>query len=270
MENGKPYLSVIIPAYNEAKRLPLTLVDIDKHLSGAGFAYEIVAVDDCSTDNTAEVVKKFIGLVKNLRMVATDPKIKKGNDKGGAVRLGMLEAKGIYRLFMDSDNSTGIDQFNQMIPYLEKGYDVVIGSRTVSGADLERKEPWYKQIAGKSGNLFIQLMVLPGVWDTQCGFKCFSDRAALRVFPLQKINGWGFDVEVLSLAKAMGYKIKEVPVKWVNDPNSKVKLSSYIRVLIEVMKVRLWLWGGVYGPLKTPRATSSSENINDKNKLKNK
>jgi dolichyl-phosphate beta-glucosyltransferase len=247
MDESKLYLSVIIPAYNEAKRLPLTLVDIDKHLSRAKFSYEIIVVNDGSKDDTAAVVRKFINLIRHLRLI--DNEVNKG--KGGVVHQGMLEARGTYRLFTDADNSTSIDQFEKMIPYLENGYDVVIGSRAVAGSELCPPQPWYRQIGGKIGNLIIQALLLPGIWDTQCGFKCFSEKAAERIFTLQRVNGWGFDVEILSLAKSMGFKIKEIPVKWINKTDSNVRWSDYLKVLIEVIKIRLWFWKGIYGTLRT-------------------
>ncbi|MBI1838788.1 MAG: glycosyltransferase family 2 protein [Candidatus Colwellbacteria bacterium] len=238
----RPYLSVIIPAYNEVKRLPFALIDIDKHLSKVKYHYEVIVINDGSTDDTAGVVKRFSGIIKNLRLI--DNKTNKG--KGGVVRQGMLEASGDYRLFTDADNSTSVDQFEKMIPFLEKGYDVVIGSRDVEGSRLSPPQPWYRRIAGNAGNLFIQIMLLPGIWDTQCGFKCFSKEAALKIFPLQRINGWGFDIEILSLAKRLKYKVKEIPVVWINDPNSQVGLSAYIKVLLETVKIRLWLWQDIY------------------------
>lgn len=232
----KPYLSIIIPAYNEAKRLPLTLIDIDKHLKNADFSYEIIVVNDGSKDATAEVVERFSHLIKNLRIVN-----QKNIGKGGAVKHGMLEAKGEIRLFTDADNSTSIDQFNKMIPYFDDGYQVVIGSRDIKGANMVPPQPWYKRLAGNLGNLFIQFMLLPGIWDTQCGFKAFTEEAAEKIFPLIKISRWGFDVEVLALAKKFGYKIKEIPVVWVNSPFSHVKTSAYIQVLLEVVKIKWWI-----------------------------
>jgi len=237
----KPYLSVVIPAYNEAKRLPLTLIDIDRHLSKAEFSYEIIVFDNNSTDATREVVQRFSHLIKNLRLVEC-----KVPGKGATVKKGMLEAKGSIKLFMDADNSTSIDQFQNMKPYFDGGYDVVIGSRDIEGAKMEPPQPWYKRLAGNIGNLFIQALLLPGIWDTQCGFKAFTEEAALKIFPLVKITRWGFDVEILSLAKKMGYKIKEIPVIWVNDPFSRVKLTSYIQVLCEVVKIRYWLTTNKY------------------------
>jgi len=265
----KPYLSVIIPTYNEAKRLPLTLIDIDRHLSkmefpsaGSGQAYEIIVVDNNSTDATPELVERFSHLIKNLRLIKMN-----GRGKGIAVKTGMLEAKGEIRLFTDADNSTSIDQFNKMIPYFparggsaaggkkleadkrgkedleadSRGYDIVIGSRDVEGAKLIPAQPWHKRLGGNLGNLVIQLLLLPGMWDTQCGFKAFTEEAARKIFPLIKIERWGFDVEVLSLAKKFGYKIKEIPVVWVNDPFSRVKLTTYFQFLIEVLKIKWWM-----------------------------
>lgn len=242
----QPYLSVVIPAYNEAQRIPVTLVDIDKHLRGADFDYEILVINDGSKDNTAEVVKNFEPIVANLRLV--DNKVNQG--KGKVVRQGMLEAKGKFRLFTDADNSTSIDHFFKMIPYLEgtegTKYDVVIGSRDVKGSKLVPPQPFYRRALGNVGNLIIQMFLLPGLWDTQCGFKCFSAEVAERVFPFMKINRWAIDIEALSLAKTMGYKIKEIPVTWVNDTRSTVKGSAYIGVLRDVLKIRFWLWTDAY------------------------
>ena len=234
--NTKLFLSVIIPAYNEAKQLPLTLIDIDKHLKNAGFSYEIVVVNDGSKDATAEVVERFSHIMENLRLID-----QKNTGKGGAVKHGMLEAKGQIRLFMDADNSTSVDQFAKMVPHFKEGYDIVIGSRDIEGAQLVPPQPWYKRLGGNVGNLIIQALLLPGIWDTQCGFKAFTEESAEKIFPLIKIKRWGFDVEILSLAKKFGYKIKEIPVVWVNNPLSKVKASDYLQVLWEVVKIRYWI-----------------------------
>jgi dolichyl-phosphate beta-glucosyltransferase len=153
----------------------------------------------------------------------------------------MLLARGSWRLFMDADNSTSLDQFQNMLPYLEQDLQVVIGSRAVKGARLMPRQPLYRQILGKIGNKFIQILATPGIMDTQCGFKCFSAEAATRVFQLTRIDGWGFDVEVLVLARHFGYKIKEIPVTWVNDIRSKVSLAGYVSTLWDVVRVRWWL-----------------------------
>ncbi len=242
----KPFLSVIIPAKNEAKRLPLTLVDVDRRLKQAEYSSEVIVISDGSTDATVEVVTRFSHLMKNVRLIVNE----ENHGKGFVVRQAMLEAKGNYRLFMDADNSTSVDQFEKMLPYLKEGYDVVIGSRAVPGAKLEPPQPWYRQILGKGGNLFIQLLVARGIHDTQCGFKCFSEEAARKVFSLMKVNRWGFDVEAIALAKLFGYKVKEMPVRWVNDTRSTVGLKAYFSTLWDVVRIRIWLWTGKYGVIR--------------------
>lgn len=241
----KPFLSVIIPAYNEAKRIPLTLIDVDRILSKAEYSSEVIVVNDGSSDKTYEVASRFLPLVGNLRIIDN----KENHGKGFVVKQGMLEAKGTYRLFTDADNSTSVDQVAKMFPYFKEGYEVVIGSRDIKGAELVPPQPFYKRMLGNVGNLIIQALLLPGIWDTQCGFKCFSGEAANKVFGLAKINRWGFDVEALALAKKMGYRIKEVPVRWVNSPMSHVKFRGYLSSLWDVLRVRWWLWRKKYGEL---------------------
>ncbi len=239
---AQPFLSVIIPAYNEAERIPSTLIDIDKRLSRAEYSYEIFVLNDDSKDNTAEVVRNMAKAVKNLKLV--DNVENKG--KGGVVRQGMLLARGKYRVFTDADNSTSINHFDAMMPYFKEGYGVAICSRAMKESKLEPAEPLWRQVPGKIGNLIIQILLLPGIWDTQCGFKGFSDETAEKIFTQSKISGWGFDVEILALAKKFGYGIKEIPVHWVNDTRSHVKASTYLKVLMETFKIRWWLWTGKY------------------------
>ena len=239
---AKPFLSVIIPAYNEAKRLPMTLIDVDKHLSEQEYSYEILVSNDGSTDATAEIVNRFKPLIENLKLI--DGKENRG--KGTAVRQGMLAAKGNWRVFLDADNSTSIVEFNKMMPYIDEGYEVIIGSRAVRGAKMNPPQAIYKRALGRLGNYFIRLVALKGIKDSQCGFKCFSEEAAQRIFPLAKIDGWGFDVESLALARALGYQIKEMPVHWVNDPRTHVSWKSYFQVFWETIKVRWWLWRRAY------------------------
>lgn len=229
----KPFLSVIIPAYNEASRLPLTLIDIDKHLSRQDFSFEVLVVNDGSQDNTAEVVKKLEPLLRNLKLIDNP----QNRGKGYAVRQGMLAAKGSWRLFMDADNSTSIAEFLKMTPYFKEGYDVVIGSRAVRGSKLQPSQPFFRQLLGKIGNLFIQLMILRGIWDTQCGFKCFSEEAAEKVFSRAKMDSWSFDIETLALARKLGYRIKEMPVTWSDNPSTNVKPGAYFEVLRDTIKI---------------------------------
>jgi len=234
-------LSIIIPAHNEAKRLPQTLLDVEHKLVGGNRTYEILVVNNGSTDNTGEIVAKMAATVKNLKLI----ELPVGN-KGNAVRHGMLVAQGEYRLFMDADNATSIDHFDRMLPFFKEGYGAVICSRSHKDSRLDPPQPFYRQIPGKIGNLIIQALVLPGIWDTQCGFKAFTGEAAEKVFRLSKINGWGFDVEILALAKKMGYRVKEVPVHWINNLDSTVKASAYLTTLWDTLRIRWWLWSGAY------------------------
>jgi glycosyltransferase involved in cell wall biosynthesis len=240
---AQPYLSIIIPAYNEAERIPQTLIDMDKRLATVDYSYEILVVNDGSTDNTALVVRNMAKIVKNLKLID----LRDNSGKGGTVRQGMLLAMGKIRLFTDADNSTSIDQFEKMMPFFKAGAEVVIGSRAIKGAELDPPEAWYRRIPGTIGNIVFQLVLgLWGIWDTQCGFKAFTDEAAVKIFGISKIPGWGFDAEILALAKQMGYTIKEIPVHWVNDTRSHVKASAYLKVLGETCIIRWRLWRKEY------------------------
>lgn len=239
---AQPYLSIVIPAYNEAERIPAALLAMDKQLSAVDYSYEILVVNDGSMDNTAVIVEGMTKMVRNLRLV----NVKNNQGKGGTVREGMLAAIGRVRLFTDADNSTSIDQFEKMMPLFKDGYGIVIGSRSVRGAKLDPPEPFYRQVIGKGLNLFVQLLLLPGIWDTQCGFKAYTDEAAEKIFALSRINGWAFDVETLAVGRRLGYKIKEIPVHWVDDARSHIKFSAGLQFLAETCKIRWWLWRGGY------------------------
>ena len=234
------FLSVVIPAYNEAKRIPTTLQSLKEYFKGKDYEYEILVVVDGAEDNTAQVVKD--ANISNLRLIDN----KKNNGKGYVVKQGMLEAKGRYRLFMDADNATKINQSEKMLPFFDEGYDIVIASIAVKGAKIAHSEKFYKRMFGKMGNFFIQIMLVPGIKDTQRGFKIFTAKAAEDIFKRLTLDRWGFDFEALAVARKLGYKIKEVPISWENDPKSLVTLSAYIKTLLEVVKVRLNLWEGVY------------------------
>jgi glycosyltransferase involved in cell wall biosynthesis len=239
---AQPYVSIIIPAYNEAERIPATLIDIDKRLSAVDYSYEILVVNDGSKDNTASIVRGMAKMVKNLKLID----LKDNVGKGGAVKQGMLLATGRIRLFTDADNSTSIDQFEKMIPLFKEGYGIVIGSRAMRGAELDPPEPFYRQAIGKALNFLIQLFLLPGIWDTQCGFKAYTDEAAEKIFIKSQTAGWGFDVETLALGIRMGYRIKEVPVHWVNDTRSHINFSGGLQFLAETCTIRWRLWRDWY------------------------
>jgi len=235
------YLSVIIPAYNEEKRIGKTLESIRAYLANQNFEYEVIVVNNRSKDRTAEVVESFREKIPNLKLINENHA-----GKGYAVKKGMFEAKSDYRLFMDADNATTIDHVEKMLPYFREGYDVVIGSLTVPGSKIVRGEPFWRVILGKLGNKWIQIFAVWGINDTQRGFKVFSTEAAEKIFPQVTIFGWGFDIEVLALAKRYGYKIKEVPITWNNDPSSKVSIWAYPQVLLQTLKVFWNLRTGIY------------------------
>lgn len=239
------YLSVVIPAYNEEKRLPKTLGEIDKYLRRKNYSYEIIVVSDGSKDKTGEVVSGLTSKIKNLKLI--DNKVNHG--KGFVVRQGLSQAKGKYRLFTDADNSTSIDQVEKMWPVLKKGFDIVIGSRDIKGAVLDPPQPWLRNVLlGEGFKLFRKFVVgLWGLEDTQCGFKIFKAEVVKPVFPKSKIDRFAFDPEILVVAQRMGYKVKEIPINWKNDPESKVKLKSMIKMSFDLFKIRINLIKGVYG-----------------------
>lgn len=236
------YLSVIIPAYNEEKRIEKTLLSMHEYLSRQNYDYEIIVVSDGSKDNTVGVVSNLKSRVSNLKVID----IKENHGKGWGVQKGMLEAQGDYRLFMDADNSTTVDQVGPFLPYFQQGYDIVIGSRRIEGANITIKQPWFRDFLGGVFRLVVHTLVSLGVTDSQAGFKCFSRKATEAIFTKQTIFRWAFDVEILAIAGKLGFKIKEVPIKWVNDADSKVKISGMIRMLSEVLQVRINLLSNRY------------------------
>jgi glycosyltransferase involved in cell wall biosynthesis len=238
------HLSVVIPAYNEEKRLPKTLEAVDSYLRKQNYDYEILVVNDGSKDGTAATVNYMEGVIKNLKLI--DNKQNKG--KGGVVKQGMLEANAEYRLFTDADNSTSVDQIETMWPEFEKGADIVIGSRDIKGAVLDPPQPFLRNMILGEGFKLIRKFIV-GLWniqDTQCGFKCFKAAAAQNIFPKCRIDRWAFDPEILVVAKKLKYKIKEVPVYWKNDPESKVNLNSIPKFVIDLMRIKLNSIKGLY------------------------
>ena len=239
------HLSVIIPAYNEEKRLPKTLEEIDKYLSGQSYDYEILVVNDGSKDRTVEIAKNLAPTIKNLTVTGYE----QNRGKGFAVRFGILEAKGDYRLFTDADNSTSVDQIEKMWPEFKKGFDIVIGSRDIKGAVLNPPQPWLRHIIlGEGFKLYRKIIIdLWGIEDTQCGFKCFAKKTAEDIFPKCKIDRFAFDPEILIIGKKLDYKIKEMPIYWKNDLESKVKFMSIFKMALDLFKIRWNLIAKKYG-----------------------
>jgi len=238
------YLSVIIPAKNEERLIASTVVAVFEYLTTRHIEHEILVVTNKSTDKTGEIVNQLhASTVPTVRLLDYPNK----GGKGFAVRAGMLQAQGDFRLFMDADNSTSINHIEKMMPYFNQGYDVVIGSIAIEGKKVAKgSEPFWRVMFGKMGNIFIQIMAVPGIHDTQRGFKIITARAAEDIFPRLTIMYWGFDIEMLALSRKFGHKIKEVPVDWHNDPNSRVGLKAYFEVLLETVKVRWNLITGKY------------------------
>ena len=239
------YLSVIVPAYNEEERIETTLRRISEYCSSQPFTYEILVTIDGAKDRTPQIVEELKSSIPHLELVYE----KRNFGKGYAVAKGMLAAKGEIRLFTDADNSTDISHFDKMKPKFDKGSQVVISSRhpwDAKGASQAVSQPLYKRAMGMAGNLFIQIVAVPGIWDTQNGFKAFRDEAAKKIFSQITIYRWGFDIEVLALARLFRYKIGIIPVHWIDDARSHVKLSAYLQVLWETVKVRWNLIRGIY------------------------
>lgn len=230
------YLSWIIPTHNEERRIVKTLREVDAYLRSRHFEYEILVVDNGSTDRTAAMVNALKSDIRNLKLVRTH----KGG-KGWAVKMGMLGALGTIRLFSDADNSTSPEHFDLMLPFFHKGYDIVISSRDpkdVHGATRDIKEPWYREMLGTIGNLIIQIVAVWGVWDTQNGFKALTKKAVEDIFSRVRMYGFSFDIEMLALARRRKYHIGVIPVRWKFDPDSKVTLGSYLKVFIDVFTIR--------------------------------
>ncbi len=236
---ARPFLSVIIPARNEASRLPLTLIDVDRHLSTQEFGYEIIVAVSPSTDATAEIARRFQSFVKNMRTIA----LPENKGKGAAIIAGMQAAKGTWKLYMDADNSTSVVEFNKFMPYLRQGgvshetYDVVIGSRFVKGSHREPGMPVHRHAMSTLGRALTAMLVVHGIHDPYCGFKCFSAEAVDKLLPLAKTTGPLFDLELLALAQREGMTIKEVPVFWSHDGRARQMLNHTIEALIEGTKL---------------------------------
>jgi dolichyl-phosphate beta-glucosyltransferase len=213
-----PEISIVIPAFNEALRLPVTLDRIEHFLKTSGLSGEVIVVDDGSRDATAEVVRQRAASWPQLALV-TSPR---NAGKGAAVRLGMSQAHGRYRIFSDADLSVPIDDLEKLLRPLRAGAGVAIASRGLKDSQVELHQPWYRETMGKIFNRLVRIFVLGGVHDTQCGFKAFSAEVADRVFPALQTRGFGFDVEVLYRAHQAGYRIVEVPTRWINSPQSRV------------------------------------------------
>ena len=240
-------LSIVVPAYNEEHRIAPTLARLSAYLSSQAMRWEIVVVDDGSRDATCAVVEAAMARIPQLRLVRQTP----NRGKGAAVRLGMREARGQIRVMSDADGSMPPEQLPRLLaPILACTADIAIGSRYADGARSNVKQPWYRVAWSRLANLVIQRSLVPGVRDTQCGFKAFTAEAARALFGVGRIDGWAFDLEILALARRTGFAIAEVGVEWTDDRRSRVNpLKDLWKVIREAMTIRSNLRRGVYNAL---------------------
>jgi dolichyl-phosphate beta-glucosyltransferase len=237
-------LSVVIPAFNEEERLGRTLARVFEYLSGQPGTFEVIVVDDGSTDGTVDAARRAAGGRGDLRVVLNG----RNRGKGFSVRRGVEESRGEFVLFSDADLSTPIEDVEKLfLPLLEGGYDIAIGSRSIRGSDVRVHQPWYRELMGKVFNKIVRLFTLRGFKDTQCGFKLFRADVAREVFSRQRIERFSFDVEALYLARKGGRRIAEVPVTWYNSPRSRVSIvGDPLRMFLDVLRIRLYDLEGCY------------------------
>jgi dolichyl-phosphate beta-glucosyltransferase len=234
-EPAAPRLSVVIPAYNEEQRLPRTIEHIERYLDGRGVNYELILVDDGSADGTRQVMDEAAARNPRVRLEA----LPSNRGKGRALAAGVAVARGDEVLVTDADLSTPIEELEKLEAALKAGAGVAIGSRSVKGSRIEVQQPIYRVLMGKAFNLIVQIALLPGIWDTQCGFKLFRADVAQPVFAALTTDGFGYDPEVLFLAKRRGVRIAEVPVVWRNSAPTKVMaIRSSFDMFKHVVRVR--------------------------------
>jgi glycosyltransferase involved in cell wall biosynthesis len=236
-----PFLSIVIPAYNEERRLPRTLEQVFHFLSGQSYPAEVLVVENGSSDRTLQIAGEFAQRHDNLRVLQEHAR-----GKGLAVRRGMLEARGRYRFICDADLSMPIEELAKFLPPALTDFDLAIGSREAPGS-VRYNEPGYRHWGGRAINGVIQLLILPGLHDTQCGFKCFTDEAAQSLFGLQTLPGWSFDIELLYLARRRKCRIREIPIHWYFDPETKLSaVRDALRMIRDILVIRWNAWRGVY------------------------
>jgi dolichyl-phosphate beta-glucosyltransferase len=234
-----PLLSIIIPAHNEEQRLPGTLEKVCTFLAAQPYSAEVIVVENGSQDRTLEIAQEFARCYPDLHVLQNQAR-----GKGLAVQAGMLAAKGDYRFMCDADLSMPITEVNRFIPPALENFDIAIASREGPGA-VRYHEPPHRHFVGRVYNAIIRLMALPGLQDTQCGFKCFSAAAAQELFPRQTLTGWSFDVELLYIARRRGYRIAEIGIPWYFNADSKIRvLHDSFRMGMDLLTIR---WNGMRG-----------------------
>ena len=243
-----PFLSIVIPAYNERHRIVGTLNEVVDYLTPQAYSWEVIVADDGSTDGTADLVRGFAEANPGVRLLTLSHR-----GKGWAVRHGMLDAGGEYRFLCDADLSMPIAQISRFLPPDSPEFDVAIGSREVQGS-RRIGEPGTRHLMGRAYNLAVRALVLPGLADTQCGFKCYRGGVAEEVFSLQRFDGFSFDVEVLFLARLRRMVVVEVPIDWYYRSQSKVRpVRDSLAMARDILKMRWYHLSGLY---KRPRPST--------------
>lgn len=236
-----PFLSIIIPAYNEESRLPRTLEQIFAFLNQQAYIFEVLVIENGSSDKTLEVTQKYAQTHPQLIVLQEQQR-----GKGNAVRRGMLEAKGEYRFICDADLSMPIEELPKFLPPQLGEFDIAIGSREAKGA-IRYNEPPYRHFGGRAINLLIQVLILPSLNDTQCGFKCFHASTAEALFRQQTLTGWSFDIEILYLARRKKLRVKEIPIQWYFHADSKVNaVQDALKMISDIFRIHLNALYGKY------------------------
>lgn len=228
------FLSIVVPAYKEEKRISIIAESIIKYQKSHDFETEVIFDVDGADDNTDAAAREYEGKIKNLRIISR----KKNRGKGYTVKEGVQHSVGKYVLFSDADNSTPLEQVDKLLEYIEK-YEVVIGSRYIRGGKLAHPQPFYRIAGSRALNLLIQLLATRGIKDTQCGFKLFQAKAATEIFRRATFDRFSFDIEILAIARKLGYKTKEIGVTWYDNPHSTVHpLRDGLRMVADSWRVR--------------------------------
>ena len=230
-----PHLSVVVPAYNEEERLPRTLARLFEYYEAQDYSYDVTVVSDGSKDRTGQLVTEFAQSHPNFRLIEYMP----NHGKGYAVRTGILAAQGDLILFCDADLATPQEETEKLLPHMIQGADVAIGSRPMRESQLEKHQPFIREMFGRTANKLIQILAVRGIQDTQCGFKMFTKKAAHDIFSRCKLDEFGFDFECLMVARDLGYRIDEVPIRWLDQEGSKVVLMrDGPRALRDLVRIR--------------------------------
>ncbi len=231
--NSGIYISLVIPAYNEEARLAKTIEESIEYFQTKGWSYEIIVVDDGSTDGTLRSIETICSSNSRVKTI----QFKKNAGKGKAVKKGILDASGAYVLFMDADHSVNISNLDIFIKYIDEGYDIAIASIVLNGARIHDANTPLRRMAGSFSKILIRIFAVPTIYDTQRGFKLFTHRAAQSIFSRVTIARWGFDIEALVIASLNGFRIKEIPVHWMNSKRSDIGISDYLVTLFELMRI---------------------------------